>query len=850
MTKPTINRRKLMLSTGSGVLSIPILTQQGLAQSGTDLQVDIRQIERPEFPNVSAFATVEDANGTVLTDLDASNFEIQEDGRTETVTQIEQPDSGSTTTVATSIVIDRSGSMTGPGRTRLEDAKAGANEFINNFGSGDQGQVIAFDSSNSIEIIERWTQDTTALTNAVDSITAGGSTALYDTVIKAVEEATERVGRSAVIVLADGQDNDSNNSIETAIDRANQENVPVYTIGLGDTLDPDALEQIATETGAEFYASADDGDLEGIYQSISESLNNEYEIKYQTTDDTTDANERTVELTATTGSDSGSDTDTYTEPCAPLPTAIFDVPDEVRVDESVSFDGNASKPNGGELVSYEWDFTNDGVTDDTGPTTTHTYTSVGNYETRLTVKKTCGAQDIATQPIFVFDDPIKIYITDTNAPVQAGETLEVQVDVENAGTDSPGLAVELFDFMGERVDVDVIRADRGTRTSIELDWETDIDNSGVNDIVVQVGDRKATKTVEITDISAFERHRAEKSDLAERLSPEGITASLDEREPVNLTLDELEKAVESDEITGSEAVERVERMIAAEEVTNATMTVTTTADPEENHPEYNLLQEIQEAAVLLVVTEALSSVVDQYVEPRIPVDENSLTELKDLFTIFTFGAKGEPTGPEGTVVDTASSKVNDIEDGLISDEEQGFDEIREELANNQFSELIQDHLEKNIQPELDSLNDTVTQLDEVFQRDITQSESLSESAREDVYKIASDTSSVLSEFSPVESIKQLIGVILDIISEISEDENEVDSQAVFIGTIIVLVKLIITAVKALKVIISALKTAGSVVSTISSIDKVLALLRGGGAIDELQITHNDAVRQIGATEAN
>lgn len=581
MSNLPVNRRELMRVAGTGTVSVPLFTDEVLGQT-SGVQVDLRQIERPDFPRVSVFVTVTDQTGSVLTNLTASNFDVVEnDTRDEPIVSVIQPDETTSDTVATSLVIDRSGSMTGPGKTRLKDAKTGATEFISNFGSDDQGLVIAFDDATDIEIRNRWTRDTDALEAAVNGIRSGGSTALFDAVIKAVEEATERVGRSAVIVLADGQDNDSTNSIDAAVDRATQENVPIYTIGLGNSLNPDALETLATDTGGEFYSSVDGSDLAAIYQAIKDSITNEYEIRYETGDDTTDGNERTVKLTATTGGTSGSDTGTYTEPCAPLPTAVIDSLDEIRVGDSVTFDGRDSQPNGGQIDSYAWDFTNDGSRDATSATATHTYTDPGDYEVRLTVEKTCGAQDVALQPIFAFDDPISVYITGTNSPIEAGETLQVQAEVENAGNPSAALAVELFEFTGDRTGVEVFRADRGTRTPIELEWDTEAADAGTGSIAVRVGNREVTETIEITEprmspLAGIDQKLA----TAEKIDSRSVLAALESRagvtiegdvELIQTTVDNLQQAVNNDNLDRQTAEKAIQRLQTLEDASLLTV---------------------------------------------------------------------------------------------------------------------------------------------------------------------------------------------------------------------------------------------------------------------------------------
>jgi VWFA-related protein len=583
MTDGQINRRNLMLATGSGAVGVPIFSERVVGQSET-LQVDLRQISRPDFPNVTLFATVKDQNGNVLTNLDASNFtvvETDQDGttRNEPIQSVIQPDSATTTQVATAIVIDRSGSM-GNG-TRLADAKSGAKEFVSNFDSSDQGELVAFD--NTVDIRERWTTNTTDLTNSIDALTTGGATSLFDAVVEGVNEATGRVGRSAVIVLADGEDNDSTNTKASAINTAQSQNVPVYTIGLGNPRNVGNLQDLANQTGGQFYRSADGSDLEAIYNAIDQSIANEYEITYQTTNNRTDGQQRDVELTATQGSDTGSGTGTYEEPCAPLPTASFDIPDRVRSGEPVTFDASDSTPNGGRLVRYQWDFTNDGQYDVDGSSavqTSHTYTSSGNYQARLRVEKTCGAEDITIQPIFVFDNPLDVYIRDTNAPISAGETLRVTVEIENVGTNNPTLAPRLLDFNGNEVAIETVRADAGQTAEVELEWDTEFGDAGTDEIEVKSAEQTVSTDVTIRGQDSFEIEKSNKLSLAEDV--ESHSVSIKEKTKVESILANLTDEVDSGSIDKSEAEEAVKRLQLGEQVTDRCLQVTGPADVPDN----------------------------------------------------------------------------------------------------------------------------------------------------------------------------------------------------------------------------------------------------------------------------
>lgn len=63
------------------------------------------------------------------------------------------------------------------------------------------------------------------------------------------------------------------------VEKANESGIPVFTIGLGNVY-ISALQQLADETGGQYFLAPDSTDLESIYQSILDILANQYVIEY------------------------------------------------------------------------------------------------------------------------------------------------------------------------------------------------------------------------------------------------------------------------------------------------------------------------------------------------------------------------------------------------------------------------------------------------------------------------------------------------------------------------------------------------------------------------------------------
>jgi PKD repeat protein len=151
------------------------------------------------------------------------------------------------------------------------------------------------------------------------------------------------------------------------------------------------------------------------------------------------------------------------------PTASFTAsPTLVAPGSSVSFDASGSSDDSA-IASYEWDF-GDGTTA-SGATSSHAYSSVGNYTVNLAVTDDDGAVDSATRTISVRGAVFGASITGTNSPVTEGETLTVDAEVSNTGAASGTQAVTLS-INGTQEASQSVTLDAGETTTISLDWAT------------------------------------------------------------------------------------------------------------------------------------------------------------------------------------------------------------------------------------------------------------------------------------------------------------------------------------------------------------------------------------------
>jgi VWFA-related protein len=260
------------------------------------------QVFRGGTDVVMLSVTVTDSDGRLLTELEAKDFHVFEDGVLQTILNFSrdrQP-------IALSILIDTSASMD----TRLDIAQRAATGFVRRLGPHDVAQIIDFNSRARIR--QDFTNDVELLELAIRSTAAGGVTALYDALNVALNQLRltrarpeGEIRRQAVVVLSDGEDTRSLIDYVEVIDLSKRSEVVVYAIGLRTrnvrrniySEAESALRTMSLETGGVSYLVDDVEALEEIYSEIADELASQYVIGYISTNTTRDGGWRTLDVT-------------------------------------------------------------------------------------------------------------------------------------------------------------------------------------------------------------------------------------------------------------------------------------------------------------------------------------------------------------------------------------------------------------------------------------------------------------------------------------------------------------------------------------------------------------------------
>ena len=236
---------------------------------------------RKDVDEVLLHASVIDDKQHIVTTLDRSNFTVLEDGKPQNIISFHHED----IPVSIGIIIDNSGSM--------REKRAKVNQAALNLvrASNPKDEVFVVNFNDEYYLDQDFTNDLLKLKEALEKIDARGGTALYDAVVASAEhlKRNARLEKKVLLIVTDGEDNASNETLEQAVKQLQEENGPsVYAIGiLGDEEHPKrakrALEIIAQRTGGIAFFPKTLDEVDEISRTVAHDIRNQYTIGYHPT---------------------------------------------------------------------------------------------------------------------------------------------------------------------------------------------------------------------------------------------------------------------------------------------------------------------------------------------------------------------------------------------------------------------------------------------------------------------------------------------------------------------------------------------------------------------------------------
>jgi VWFA-related protein len=241
----------------------------------TRIQVDVNR--------VNLLFTVTDKKGRFITDLNKDDFEVVEGKRRQTISDFAAE---SDLPLRLGILIDTSNSI----RERFKFEQEAASQFIDSVmrTNLDKALVVSFDTS--AELVADLMTDTDKLTAAIRDLHPGGGTSLYDAIYfacrdKLSQDQPRHKFRRAIVIVSDGEDNQSRYTRDQALEMAQKADVVMYAISTNITrIESDGdkvLRYLAQETGGRAFFPFKVEDLDQSFENIANELRHQYNISYR-----------------------------------------------------------------------------------------------------------------------------------------------------------------------------------------------------------------------------------------------------------------------------------------------------------------------------------------------------------------------------------------------------------------------------------------------------------------------------------------------------------------------------------------------------------------------------------------
>ena len=271
-------------------------------------------------------ATVRDKHGLLIRNLTKDDFVVEQDGHPQTITYFAQD---SNLPLSLGLLVDTSMSQ----RRLLDQERRASHAFIDHALREDKDKAFVIQFAYEVELLQDLTSSRQKLEASLEQLGApefsqtgagddsngrgshhGGGTLLYDAVYLASNELMKKKrGRKALIILSDGVDRGSKETLQDSIETAQRADTLVYSILFADKDEgygsrggyggghvgsggmggghrhypqesrPDGkkvLEQISRETGGRYFEVSKKETIDQIYTAIDEELRNQYSLGY------------------------------------------------------------------------------------------------------------------------------------------------------------------------------------------------------------------------------------------------------------------------------------------------------------------------------------------------------------------------------------------------------------------------------------------------------------------------------------------------------------------------------------------------------------------------------------------
>jgi len=274
--------------------SAPIPAPGNPAQAaGADDEI---AVFRSDTRLVILHASVLDKNGKLLTTIPQSAFKVYENGQEQPIKLFRRED----IPVSMGIIIDNSGSM------RDKRAKVAAASLALVKESNPQDEVFIVDFNDAPYLDQPFTNNIKKLEETLDKIDSRGGTAMRDAISLSIDYAKQngKKDKKVLLVVTDGNDNSSDETLENLVRKAQRSEVLIYSIGLLSEEEPRearaarrALKALAEASGGLDYYPKDLAEVEKITPEVAKEIRNQYVLAYSPTNQNLDGTFRKIQVT-------------------------------------------------------------------------------------------------------------------------------------------------------------------------------------------------------------------------------------------------------------------------------------------------------------------------------------------------------------------------------------------------------------------------------------------------------------------------------------------------------------------------------------------------------------------------
>lgn len=253
-------------------------------------------VYRQQVDEVTLHATVLDQKHHLVTDLGQRDFTVYEDGQPQQIKYFRRED----VPVSIGILVDNSGSM----RTKRNAVTKAVVNLVQASNPNDEVFIVNFNDEPYLD--QDFTGSIPKMRDALERVDTRGGTALYDAVYAAADHLAKgaKLQKKVLLVVTDGEDNESRMSLEQAIRAVQSDQGPeIYTIGiLGDEgkqrRAKRALEALSVQTGGVAFFPRNLDEVDEISREVAHDIRNQYSITYKPTNPQSNGGYRQVKVVA------------------------------------------------------------------------------------------------------------------------------------------------------------------------------------------------------------------------------------------------------------------------------------------------------------------------------------------------------------------------------------------------------------------------------------------------------------------------------------------------------------------------------------------------------------------------